>query len=313
VITGLYEQLRSALGQLPVVVVPCFNEEERLDVGRFSSLVESGQVRLLFVNDGSTDETLRVVTALAAGSDRVEILDLPTNVGKAEAVRRGLLHAIDSNAHVVGYYDADLATPPDELLRLLAILADNPHLSVVMGSRVALLGRSIDRSPGRHYLGRVLASIASFVLRVRVYDTQCGAKVMRVTPAVVEALRQPFRSTWVFDVELIGRLLRGSGSVAPLPPPAFEEVPLREWHDVPGSKVTFAGMAGAVVDLAALGVGLRASRTDRSPREAADGLLAPPEPPASGERPTPLAVADEGAEAESMEASVALDVSLQDT
>jgi dolichyl-phosphate beta-glucosyltransferase len=312
VITGLYEQLLSALGQLPVVVVPCYNEERRLDVRRYATLIDSGLVRLLFVNDGSTDETLSVLTELASGTHRVQILDLPTNVGKAEAVRRGLLHAIDSNALVIGYYDADLATPPEEFLRLLDILADNPHLSVVMGSRVALLGRRIDRSPARHYLGRLLASMASIVLRVRVYDTQCGAKVFRVTPAVVEALQRRFRSGWVFDVELIGRLLHGSESVAPLPPTAFEEVPLREWHDVPGSKVTFVDMVGALVDLVALGVGLNRQRpADQAPQEPAVVLAAASEPPAVEGRVAPRTVAE--AEAEPMEAAAVPDPAPQET
>lgn len=295
-----------------MVVVPCYNEERRLDAPRYATLVDSGLVRLLFVNDGSTDETLRVLTELAAGTDRVEILDLPTNVGKGEAVRRGLLHAIDSNALVIGYYDADLATPPEEFLRLLDILADNPHLSVVMGSRVALLGRRIDRTPARHYLGRLLASIASIVLRVRVYDTQCGAKVLRVTPAVVEALRRPFRSGWVFDVELIGRLLQGSASIAPLPPTAFEEVPLREWHDVPGSKVTFVDMVGALVDLIALGVrSNRERQDDQAPREPAVVLAGAPEPPAGEGRVPPGTLAE--AEAEPVEAAAVLDPAPQET
>ncbi len=181
-------------------------------------------------------------------------------MGKAEAVRLGLLQAVETGAATVGYYDADLATPPQELLRLLAVLDDRPEISFVMGARVALLGRTIDRSAFRHYLGRIFASFASIILRLRVYDTQCGAKVFRVTPAVVEAISRPFRSSWVFDVELIARLLRSSNSVDPMAPTAFEEVPLREWHDVGGSKLTVLRMARAMTDLFAVGVQLNLRR-----------------------------------------------------
>ena len=236
---------------VPLVVVPCFNEERRLDVPRLRALAESGRVRLLFVDDGSTDGTLRVLTGLAESSGAVEVLALPENVGKAETVRLGLVRALESGASVVGYYDADLATPPGELLRLVQVLEDRPDVSFVLAARVALLGRTIERHLVRHYLGRVFASLASMVLRLRVYDTQCGAKVFRVTPAVVEALGRPFRSSWVFDVELIGRLLHGN--VDPLPASAFEEVPLLEWHDVPGSKLGVPGMARALLDLMLVG------------------------------------------------------------
>lgn len=252
--------MEQARARLPVVVIPCFNEEHRLDAARLAALADSGRLSLLLVDDGSTDRTLPMLQALADSASGVDVLDLPRNVGKAEAVRLGLLQAVESGAATAGYYDADLATPPQELLRLLAVLDDRPEISFVMGARVALLGRTIDRSALRHYLGRVFASFASIILRLRVYDTQCGAKVFRVTPAVVEAINRPFRSSWVFDVELIARLLRGSSSVDPVPPTAFEEVPLREWHDVGGSKLTVPRMVGAMTDLFAVGVQLSLRR-----------------------------------------------------
>jgi glycosyltransferase involved in cell wall biosynthesis len=246
--------------RLPVVVIPCFDEEHRLDTVRLAELAESGRVRLLMVDDGSTDRTLSMLRALAESVSSVDVLDLPRNVGKAETVRLGLLQAVESGAPTVGYYDADLATPPHELLRLLDVLDDRPEISFVMGARVALLGRTIERSALRHYLGRIFATLASVILRLRVYDTQCGAKVFRVTPALVEAINRPFRSSWVFDVELIARLLQGSRSVDPVPASAFEEVPLREWHDVGGSKLTVPRMVRAMTDLLVVGAQLSLRR-----------------------------------------------------
>jgi dolichyl-phosphate beta-glucosyltransferase len=254
---------RDSNAQVPLVVVPCFNEERRLDVQQFSSLAQSGRLRLLFVNDGSTDGTLDVLMGLASSFPAVELLDLPRNVGKAEAVRRGLVQGVDAGASVIGYYDADLATPPPELLRLIRVLDDRPDVSFVMAARVALLGRTIERSAVRHYLGRVFASAASIVLRLRVYDTQCGAKVFRVTPAVIDSISRPFRSSWIFDVELIGRLLH-PWRADPMAANSFEEVPLREWRDISGSKLGVAGMVRAFADLMIVGVELnRGSRRRR--------------------------------------------------
>ncbi len=172
-------------------------------------------------------------------------------------MRLGLLHAVEEGAPVVGYYDADLATPPRELLRLLDRLESRPDLEFVLAARVALLGRKIQRRAVRHYLGRVFATFASLALRIPVYDTQCGAKAFRASPAVRAAIAEPFRSTWVLDVELIGRLLRGSGSTAPVPLTAFEEVPLWEWRDVSGSRLRLRDMLRASLDLAVVAFRLR--------------------------------------------------------
>ena len=245
----------SGNSRLPVVVIPCFNEARRLDVEQLAALAGSERVSLLLVNDGSTDRTADVLAELSSRSDAIRVLELGANVGKAEAVRRGLLRAIDEGAPIVGYFDADLATPPRELLRLLDVLDTSAHRSFVMAARVGLLGRTIERRAARHYLGRVFATFASLALRLRVYDTQCGAKLFRVTPGVVDALSRPFRSSWVFDVELIGRLLRTSAD--PLPETAFEEVPLLEWHDVSGSKLGALEMARAAADLAVVAAELR--------------------------------------------------------
>ena len=101
--------------ELPLIVVPCFNEEKRLDLPQLKGLADSGRIHLLFVNDGSTDGTGRLLAELSETSDAIATLDLSVNVGKAEAIRLGLLRCIDLDATITGYYDADLATPPTEL------------------------------------------------------------------------------------------------------------------------------------------------------------------------------------------------------
>jgi hypothetical protein len=198
------------------------------------------------------------------------VLRLPRRVGKAEAIRAGLLHGFEQGAPILAYYDADLATPPDELLRLLDLLESRADLAFVMAARVGLLGRRIERRASRHYLGRVFASIASIVLRIRVYDTQCGAKAFRASASVREAVAVPFRSKWVFDVELIGRLVRGTATAEPVPIAGFAEMPLREWRDVPGSRLGVLDMARALVDLLIVGARLsrRTASADGAPRSA---------------------------------------------
>ena len=79
--------------------------------------------------------------------------------------------------------------------RLLAVMQAT-GADLLLGSRVAMLGRDIHRSMVRHYLGRAFATAASIVLDLRVYDTQCGAKLIRRSAALLEALDEPFTSRW---------------------------------------------------------------------------------------------------------------------
>ncbi|MEO6418042.1 MAG: hypothetical protein ABIP39_01445, partial [Polyangiaceae bacterium] len=122
-------------------------------------------------------------------------------------------------------------------------------VSVVTAARVALIGRDIRRRATRHYLGRVFATVASSILDAPFYDTQCGAKFFRASDLLREVLEKPFRSRWAFDVELLGRLLVGSRTNAPLERSEFLEVPLYRWEDVGGSKLKTSGMIAAAGDL----------------------------------------------------------------
>jgi glycosyltransferase involved in cell wall biosynthesis len=228
------------------VVVPCYDEAERLRLDGFAPLIDGG-ARILFVDDGSRDQT-RVVLgrAVLRWPERAEVLALPANSGKAEAVRQGLLQAVQGGPDVVGYLDADLATPAEEMLRLRDAL-EAAGADAVLGARVALLGRDIQRRAARHYFGRVFATVASAVLGMAVYDTQCGAKLFRRTPALERALTEPFHSRWAFDVELLGRIL----------PARVIEVPLETWHDVKGSKISPVEMVRAGLELGRIGLELR--------------------------------------------------------
>lgn len=238
---------------LPIhLIVPCYNEAGRLDRAEWTRLARVPGVTLRFVDDGSTDATASVLAEIASNTPGIVVRSLPRNAGKAEAVRAGLIDALADSAPFVGFLDADLSTDVDEILRLAAVLAEHPRTDVLLGSRVQLLGRRIDRSDHRHYLGRVFATGASLALGLPVYDTQCGAKLFRKTHALERALATPFRSRWVFDVELLSRMLRGGGTVAALDPERILEVPLDRWRDVAGSKVTWHGGLLALGDLAAI-------------------------------------------------------------
>ena len=229
------------------IVVPCFNEVDRLRTADVELLAAGG--RVVLVNDGSTDGTLDLMRLIEQRVDRVEVLDLQPHGGKAEAVRQGMLIAVERGDTLIGFADADMATPAHEVLRLQQIGLDHPEIKVVLGSRVKMLGRRIERSAFRHYTGRVYATAAGTIVGLPVYDTQCGAKFFRNDPVLRHALSAPFHSRWSFDVELIGRLIRGGSDVGRYSVDHFIEVPLEEWYHVPGSKLRLAGSVKAGLEL----------------------------------------------------------------
>lgn len=194
-----------------VIVIPCYNEEKRFPLDHFISFVDANPtIGFLLVNDGSTDNTVAVLRKASAGrEDRVGIIDQPRNGGKGEAVRTGMLAAIrQPDCLYAGFWDADMATPLNLIGGLMGVLAAQPELAMVFGARVKLLGRRIERRAIRHYLGRTFATVVSVVLRLPVYDTQCGAKIFRVTETTADLFTEPFDSRWVFDVEIIARFIR---------------------------------------------------------------------------------------------------------
>jgi dolichyl-phosphate beta-glucosyltransferase len=222
-----------------VLVVPCYNEAARLDVAAFRDAAGTMPgLTFCFVNDGSRDRTLEVLQALVRElPGRATVLDLPQNSGKAEAVRQGMQAALGWGAKAAGFWDADLATPLSELARFREVLDREPQVEVVIGSRVRLLGRRIQRKAARHYLGRVFATGASLTLGLPVYDTQCGAKLLRASPLARELFARPFLTRWVFDVELLARYGRLAAGREPPVDRRIYELPLLEWTDVAGSKV----------------------------------------------------------------------------
>jgi dolichyl-phosphate beta-glucosyltransferase len=237
------------------IIIPCYNEEDRFDPASFAKFANpSHSVTFLFVNDGSTDRTLELLESLKASDPaKFSLLSLQPNQGKGEAVRQGILTALDSRPDYVGFWDADLATPLYAISEFLDLAESRPNLEIIIGSRVKLLGRKVERRAARHYIGRVFATAVSTLLGVAVYDTQCGAKLFRASGGIHTLFQQPFVSRWIFDVEILARLIRARrGTQLPQPEQVIYEFPLLEWRDVPGSKLGYSDFIRAAWELAAI-------------------------------------------------------------
>jgi dolichyl-phosphate beta-glucosyltransferase len=235
-----------------IVVVPCYNEARRLDLAAFDAFLNrSAGAALLFVDDGSADTTAALLEQFATQHPgRVSVQRLSRNFGKAEAVRQGMLAAAEQGSKFIGYWDADLATPLNAVNQFRELLMHRPDLSLVMGSRVAMLGRHIKRSWRRHLAGRAFATAASWVLGLVVYDTQCGAKLFRAEPAMTLLFKRRFRSRWIFDVEILARLIAAAGRAQAAQ--MIYECPLDRWSDVRGSQLKSSDFIHAAFDLAGI-------------------------------------------------------------
>ncbi|PKN83313.1 MAG: family 2 glycosyl transferase [Deltaproteobacteria bacterium HGW-Deltaproteobacteria-1] len=220
------------------IVVPCYNESKRIKAEAFLGALEKDpNLSFLFVNDGSTDDTFNLLQSLKEKKSRqIEILNLEKNSGKAEAVRRGMLKSLEGPFDNIGYWDADLATPVSAI-EVFCRLLDSRDAEIVMGSRVRLLGRNIQRKAARHYLGRIFATCASFLLNINIYDTQCGAKIFRASDSLKKVFQKPFKVHWTFDVEMFARFPIVTGKTLAEISSRWVECPLDEWFDVQGSNI----------------------------------------------------------------------------
>lgn len=238
-----------------VIVVPCYNEEARLPVAAFRCFAAAHPgIRFVMVDDGSLDGTADVLSRLVASNPRqFTSLRLDGNRGKAEAVRTGILHAIRTGCDHVGFIDADLASPLEELPRMIDVFERRQEISVVVGSRLRLSGHQVRRDACRRLLSRCFSLVAAGVLGLPLRDTQCGLKLFR-SNAAYRLFASPFRSRWIFDVEVLGRLVVGEGRTAAAS--RIYECPLERWTEIPGSRVKLGDFAKAVTDLAGIFAGL---------------------------------------------------------
>ena len=221
-----------------VIIVPCYNEGNRMPVKSYSNFLENEENCLLvFANDGSTDHTDEVLNSIKSSfPGKVQIISLRKNVGKAQTIQVATLECLYKypDTKNIGYLDADLATSLEEWLSISKNITDK--VIFAFGSRISKIDNNINRKNYRHYLGRFIATAISTLLKLHVYDSQCGCKVFRKDMAE-KVFQEPFISKWLFDVEIFFRLknIFGKEKMKNI----CREIPLQDWQDVEESKVHF--------------------------------------------------------------------------
>lgn len=224
------------LSSLVILIVPCFNEEKRWSTEYWEQISSIKDLKICFVNDGSSDKTSSKIAPLLINSKHL-FLDLPRNVGKAEAIRQGINHVLTERPIGIGFLDADGAFPINDVETQLTVFRKfsesmtNPP--AVWSSRVQLAGRSIERDILRHYFARILVTLLAMRLKFTIYDTQCGMKIFPFSKTFQDCMRDPFKTHWFIDLEIFLRW-RIESSVEM----NIWEEPLMGWRDVGGSKLS---------------------------------------------------------------------------
>ena len=212
-----------------LVLVPAYNEESRIEpvlreYARYFQDLYHGKFELVVVLNGCRDNTLGVVQKVAADCPTVKFLNFPEPIGKGGALIEGLKLAPTSD--LIGYVDADGATPP-QALHALAKLTEKADC--VIGSRWLPGAVLHQRQPWlRRFVSRSFHSIVELLFWMHIKDTQCPCKVVR--REAVEKVHSALRiADLAFDVNLLYSLKHAGFSVL--------EVPI-EWTDKIGSKVS---------------------------------------------------------------------------
>lgn len=224
------------------VVIPCYNEENRLQSTEFIKMVEENSgYHLCFVNDGSTDNTLDKLKELRKGREHyISIYNCSQNGGKAEAVRQGLNYMIRfQDLDYLGFLDADLSTDFHDFDDLVTTI-ETSDFKIVNGSRISRMGANITKESARKIISMTINFIIVSILGMPFRDTQCGAKIMR-KDLIPVAFNKPFLTKWLFDVEIFMRMKGFFGKQK-----AQEmicEQPLKRWIHADGSKLSMKDSA----------------------------------------------------------------------
>lgn len=218
------------------IIIPCYNEEKRLNVEAFIEFIKShNQYHLCFVNDGSKDNTMKVLERIQEKASRgVSIVDVKKNAGKAAAVRSGARYLYNrQDIEYIGFIDADLSTDFNNFKKLVATLRKDDNLSFVYGSRGKGEGQ-IERNVFRNLFSKIVKMIVFLILGLPIEDTQCGAKVFK-RDIIPVAYNKVFLTRWLFDVEIFIRLKKHFGSQDVMN--HIYEQPLERWVHVDDSKL----------------------------------------------------------------------------
>ncbi|MFV0176804.1 glycosyltransferase [Empedobacter falsenii] len=213
-----------------VIIIPCYNEEVRLNIDYIKQIVTDTDLQIYFANDGSTDNTFSLIESICKQLPNCFYINFSQNEGKAMTIYKSIkLLTARNEFDYIGYFDADFSTPPNQLINIVEYLKNN-DVGFVFASRIKKLNSKIIRKTYRHFIGRSILTIINFKHKLGIYDTQCGCKIF--SKEIIDiGFKDTFKTTWLFDVEVFIRLKKSKLLAKGI------EYPIEEWRDIEGSKL----------------------------------------------------------------------------
>jgi dolichyl-phosphate beta-glucosyltransferase len=213
------------------VVIPCYNEEKRLQKQQVLNLISKDTfIEVYLANDGSTDNTVQIIKDITNDYENIQLINFDKNEGKAQTIYKSFLQLQSSNKFThFGYLDADFSTDSRQFLEMFDYLSKTKKQDI-FGSRISTLNSNIDRKVYRHLIGRTIITFINFFYNLGVYDTQCGAKIFSKQIMNIIIIEK-FKTNWLFDIEIFIRLSNAKIMDSGI------EYPLKYWKDISGSKI----------------------------------------------------------------------------
>ena len=228
------------------VIVPSYNEENRIEktlyaISQFLQK-QTYSYEILVINDGSKDNTAKVVNSISLRVPNLRLIDNKDNHGKGWVTKQGMLAA---SGDIRLFMDADNSTKVDEIQKMVAFF-DQGFDAVVGSRRIEGSNIAVKQSAFRDFLGGIFRLIVHILVPVGVTDSQCGFKAFSETAAKQIFSKQTiFR--WAFDVEILA-LARKFGY-------KIKEVPVT-WIDDSESHVKFSGMVRMLLEILEIRINL---------------------------------------------------------
>ncbi|QQR92103.1 MAG: glycosyltransferase [Candidatus Iainarchaeum archaeon] len=234
----------SVKGASVSLVIPIYNQAEYVEettrayAKAFSSSPLIQSFEIILVSNNCSDSTPQICARLAKSIPHVRHFDYPFKTLKGGAVLRGFQHATFS---LIGFTDADMATAPEQFLKLIPPLLSNARVGAVIASRQVPGATMHPAQPFfRRFLGLGFSVLRELLFNLGVKDSQCGAKLFRKDALLPFGLKT---NGFTFDVELLYRVRQSGFSIV--------EIPIA-WNDRAGSTVKFFSPIHMLVELISL-------------------------------------------------------------
>ena len=194
----------------PILLVPAYNESHRFSPKYFLNLkILCPSLIIVFINDGSTDTTLKVLEEATILVPDSMVISLNENVGKANAIREGFLRTLDifPNSGWIGFVDADGSFLIEEIATTIVLVEEAPDsCDAVFTNREISFERNTKETILRMIAKRLVFRFLILGWRQHPDDTQSGFKFFRITEPLSIALATKFKTGWFFEWELMIRL-----------------------------------------------------------------------------------------------------------